>query len=78
MIEKMADMPDPSVAAFRGMAYKSAAGGRPAGVQTVAEIAERSQAAMLREMEVTWRTSPDPREREAAWRSINKMRGFEQ
>jgi len=78
MIHKMADMPDPGVAAFRGMAYKSLnSAGRPGGVQTVAEIAERSQAAMLREMEVTWRTSADPREREAAWRSINKMRGFE-
>lgn len=78
MIEKMADMPDPGVAAFRGMAYKSSgSAGRPGGVQTVAEIAERSQAAMMREMEVTWRTTSDPKEREAAWRSINKMRGFD-
>ncbi len=76
IIEKMADLPDPGVTAFRGMAYKSASG-RPGGVQTVSEIAERSQAAMLRELEIQWRTSSDPKEREAAWKTINKMRGFE-
>jgi hypothetical protein len=73
ILDSLAGLPDPNVAAFRGMAVKSA---RPAGMQTVPEIAERTQATLFRELEVQWRTNPDPVQREAAWRSLQKMRGM--
>lgn len=78
LLDSLTDQPDPNVAAFRGIAANpmKMASARPAGVQSVAEIAERTQAMMLRELEAQWRNSSDPAQREAAWRSIVKMRGI--
>lgn len=80
LLNSMADQPDPNVAAFKGMAQNpiKQASARPAGAQSVAEVAERTQAMMLRELESEFRSSPDPSRREAAWQSMLKMRGINQ
>jgi hypothetical protein len=79
MIHTMVDMPDPNVAAFKGLAQQPTNHARPADVhKSVAEVAERTQAMMLRELETQFRTSPDPSQREAAWQSMLKMRGLNQ
>jgi hypothetical protein len=80
LLNSMADQPDPNIAPFKGMAQNplKQASARPVGAQTVAEVAERTQAMMLRELETEFRTSPDPARREAAWQSMLKMRGLNQ
>lgn len=80
MLDAIAGSPDTSIEPFRGLAGRPPmnTSQRPAGAATVAEIAERTQAMMLRELETQFRTSPDPAQREAAWQSIKKMRGLSQ
>lgn len=70
VIDTLADMPDPNVQPFRGMAMKSA---RPAGMQSVAEIAERTRGTNLSRLHEEWRTSPDSAQREAAWVAMQKL-----
>lgn len=76
-VNSMAGMPDPNVTVFKGVSaspfFQTPA--RPGSVQAVADVAERTQAMMLSELEMQFRTSPDPAQREAAWRMITKMRG---
>ena len=76
VVNKMADMPDPMSAAFTGLALnpvrKSA---RPAGVPTQAEVAERTQQMIMRQLDRTWRTSENPMEREAARSALDKYQG---
>lgn len=76
VVNKMADMPDPMSAAFTGLALnpvrKSA---RPAGVPTQAEVAERTQQMIMRQLDRTWRTSENPAEREAARSALDKYQG---
>jgi len=81
LLSSMVDMPDPDVAPFKGLAQTpyNRTNARPADVhKSVAEVAERTQVMMLRELETQFRTSPDPAQREAAWQSMLKMRGLTQ
>jgi hypothetical protein len=70
VIDTLADLPDPHTQPFRGMAVKSA---RPAGMQSVAEIAERTRDTNLRRLHDEWRTSPDSSQREAAWAAMQRL-----
>ena len=71
-LEALADIPDPSTSSWAGLALKSA---RPAGVAKQAEIAERTQQMINRQLNHVWRTSENPHEREAARNELDK-RGF--
>jgi hypothetical protein len=76
--EALANIADPTTNAFTGMAFnpvKKAA--RPAGVPSQAEIAERTQQMMMRQLDRTWRTSENPAEREAAFTALQKYRSTE-
>jgi len=71
--EAAADLPDPKTASWAGLALNKNV--RPAGVTTVAENAERTQVAHMRQAYRTWRTSENPFEREAARAELDKY-GF--
>lgn len=77
VVNALADQPDPRTQPFKGLArnpiQKSA---RPAGVQSIAESAERAQLMVVRELENTARNSPDPTTREAAWQQVLKFKGL--
>ena len=76
VIDAIADQPDPSTAAFSGLAFnplRKAAG--PAGVPSQAEIAERTQLMMMRTLQDKYNASSDPAEREAYYGTLVKMRG---
>lgn len=75
-LDSMASMPDPSVAAFKGVALSHPVNKSATPVRTIAETAEQTQMMMMRELESQFRTSPDPAQREAAWSSLMKMRGM--
>ena len=78
-LDEIASQPDPNVSAYRGMALgasllqKQASPAVPGG--TMADVAERTKAMMMTELEAQFRSSPDPALREAAWRSILQLRG---
>lgn len=79
-LEAMTELPDPRLDAYRGAAltpliHKSALTSAPAA-PTMAESAERIQAMRVMEMEHLYRTTPDPAQREAAWREIIRIRGL--
>lgn len=71
--EAAAEQPDPRTAAYTGLAlnplFKNA---RPAAVATTAEIAERTQLMIRRQLDHIWRTSENPAEREAAYAELSK------
>lgn len=71
--EAAANLPDPKTASWAGLALNKNA--RPAGVTTIAENAERTQVAHLRQAHRVWRTSENPFEREAARAELDKY-GF--
>lgn len=78
LVSALADQPDPGTQPWKGIAMnpmrtKSAG---PAGVQSVAEAAERSQMMVMHQLEQTARNSTNPAEREAAWQQVNKMKGL--
>lgn len=76
-VDSMASMPDPTVAAFKGVALTHPINkGAAVSARTVAETAEQTQLMMMRELETQWRTSDNPAQREAAWASLMKMRGM--
>lgn len=75
-VDALADLPDPSTAPFKGLAHKSVGMSAPAAARTVADTAEQTRMMMLRELESQFRTTPDPAEREAAWKALVKMRGL--
>ncbi len=78
-VDAMAGMPDPNMAPFRGLAQNNvnkSVSARPAGASSVADVAERTQVMMLRELEDQFRSTADPAQREAAWKTIVKMRGL--
>jgi uncharacterized protein YdiU (UPF0061 family) len=74
--EKLADLADPSTAGFVGM-MNPVQKGRPAGVPAQAEIAERTQQMMIRQLQRTARVSDNPAEREAAQDALMKYGNFE-
>ena len=76
-VDSMASLPDPTVAAFKGVALTHPIQkGAGTSARTVAETAEQTQLMMMRELETNFRTNPDPAQREAAWSSLMKMRGL--
>jgi hypothetical protein len=81
--DQLARQGDDSIHAFKGVAlvpgaFKSANGKQhPVDAAAIAAAnAERTQQVMLEELTKQFRTSPDPAEREAAWKAITKMRGI--
>ena len=68
VIDAIADQPDPSTAAFSGLAFQPAIqkSRRPAGVTDVAESAARAQDMIRRNLQHTYQTHSDPHVREAA------------
>jgi hypothetical protein len=75
MLNALANQPDPSTAPFVGVAqnrFKSQTIERPAGAASVAEVAERTQLALLRDLQDKWRNSPDPGTREEAWQELRR------
>jgi hypothetical protein len=79
-LDQLSALPDPNVMAYRGaalaplatkMQQKTSALVEP----TMADVAERTKAMMMKELETEFRTSPYPAQREAAWRSILQLRG---
>jgi hypothetical protein len=79
VLDALADQPDPSTAAFSGLAFNPVRkAARPAGVPTTAEIAERTQQMMIRHLQDKYNASSDPAEREAYYGTLSKMRGVGQ
>ncbi len=79
-VDALSALPDPGVAPFKGAAMHnpmlSKTVGSPAGVPTMAEIAERTQVAALSALQDDARNNPDPAQREAAWARIYQMTGL--
>jgi hypothetical protein len=75
--EKLAALPDPNVAPFRGQAYDvvTKTSGTPVGVSDPAGIAARAQLLVQNEL-VSQSYSTDPTQREAALTALYKMRGI--
>jgi hypothetical protein len=78
VIDAIADQPDPSTAAFSGLAFNPlhTKAARPAGVATQAEIAERTQHMVMRTLQDKYNSSSDPTEREAYYTTLARMRGY--
>jgi len=78
VIDAIADQPDPSTAAFSGLAFNPVRtkAARPAGVTAQAEIAERTQNMVIRNLQELYNSSSDPYEREGYYKTLSKMRGF--
>lgn len=77
-VDQLADLPDPSVSAFRGMAVGTdvAKALTPVQADTVAKAAHDAQLQMRAALTEQWRESPSPEQREAAWRELLKMNGL--
>ena len=76
VIDAIADQPDPSTAAFSGLAFQPVRKmARPAGVTDIAEAAARARRATERELENMYNSSSDPHAREAYYATLTKMRG---
>jgi len=76
VIDAIADQPDPSTAAFTGLAFNPVRkAARPAGVTEQAEAAERVQRMMIRELETQYNSASDPAMRESYYQNLCKMRG---
>jgi hypothetical protein len=75
VLDAIADQPDPSTAAFSGLAFnpvqKSAA--RPAAVPDIAESAARAQDMIRRNLQSTYYTHSSPAVREAAGQELAKL-----
>jgi hypothetical protein len=78
VIDAIADQPDPSTAAFSGLAFNPlhTKAARPAGVPAQAEIAERTQNMVMRTLQDKYNSSSDPTEREAYYSTLARMRGY--
>jgi hypothetical protein len=69
--EALADKADPSTQNWAGLAINPLQ--RPAGVVKTAEVSDRVQGMIVRQLERAARTSENPAEREAAWTALYKM-----
>jgi hypothetical protein len=78
VIDAIADQPDPSTAAFSGLAFNPmrTKSRRPAAVPDQAEIAERTQQMVARSLQDLYNSSSDPFEREGYYKTLSKMRGY--
>lgn len=78
-VDQMAGMADPRVDAYRATSLLSPASKKnvsPAGWNTVAETAERTQAALMDVLLADARTNESSAVREAAWDEIYRMNGI--
>ena len=75
VIDAIADQPDPSTAAFSGLAYKNPVqkAARPAAVPDIAESAARAQDMIRRNLQSTYYTHSSPAVREAAGQELAKL-----
>jgi hypothetical protein len=75
VIDAIADQPDPSTAAFSGLAFQPQVmkSRRPAAVPDIAESAARAQDMIRRNLQHTYQTHSDPHVREAAGQSLATM-----
>jgi hypothetical protein len=75
VIDAIADQPDPSTAAFAGVAFKPPAqkAARPAGVADTAEYAARAQDMIRRNLQSTYYNHSSPAVREAAGQELAKL-----
>ena len=71
--EGIADAADPKTTSWAGLAMKSV---QPVAVTKQAEIAERTQQMIDRQLSHIWRTSENPYEREAARNELDKRGGI--
>ena len=79
VIDAIADQPDPSTAAFSGLAFNPVRkAARPAGVTEKAEAAERAQNMTIRSLQELYNSSSDPYEREGYYQTLAKLRGASQ
>lgn len=78
VIDELASQPDTSNLPFRGAVsqYNSQLSEPLGGVQKMAAVQDRTQLAVMAQLEEQFRTSPDPAQREAAWSALTKMRGI--
>jgi hypothetical protein len=75
--DQLADRPDPATEAFTGLGLNPAVmKTRQAAPAAQAEVAERAQQMVQRQLERTWRMSEHPAEREAAYAALARMRGI--
>ena len=72
--EDLANKADPGTQSWAGIALNPLRS--PAGVVKQAEVSERVQGMMVRQLERAWRTSENPAEREAAYAALCKMQGI--
>lgn len=75
--DALANQPDPSSAAFSGLALNPLQRTRPEGVVKAADGHERVQGMMMRQLERAWRTSENPAEREAAYTALMKYKNMD-
>ena len=75
VIDAIADQPDPSTAAFSGLAFNPVRTARPAGVAEKADHAERVQQMTIRSLQELYNSSSDPYEREGYYQTLAKLRG---
>ena len=73
--EDLANRPDPGTASFAGLALNPSVVRQPAAVVKQAEVAEKAQQMIVRQLERTARVSENPAEREAAWTALMKIQG---
>jgi hypothetical protein len=74
VLDAIADQPDPSTAAFSGLAFQPVnKSRRPAGVTEVAESAARAQAMIRRNLEHTYSTHSNPYIREKAAEALAQL-----
>jgi hypothetical protein len=75
VIDAIADQPDPSTAAFTGVAFKPpvSKAARPAGVADTAEYAARAQDMIRRNLQSTYYNHSSPAVREAAGQELAKL-----
>jgi Caudovirus prohead protease. len=76
-VDELSNLPDPTVAAFKGVAAPDALKSSTSVASTVASAAERTQAALMAALTEDARHSPDPSEREAAWTKLYQMSGIQ-
>jgi len=74
VIDAIADQPDPSTAAFSGLAFNPVQkAARPAAVPDIAESAARAQDMIRRNLQSTYYTHSSPAVREAAGQELAKL-----
>ena len=71
--EDLANRADPGTQSWAGLAINPLS--RPAAVVKQAEVSEKVQGMMVRQLERAWRTSENPAEREAAYAALMQMQG---